>query len=323
MPGVPRELAEHSLDVSKTAKPVKQKMRRFAKDCKEVIRVEVLKLLAVGFIRECKNPVWLANPVLVPKKIGQWRMCINYTYLNCHCPKDPFPLPRIDQVVDSTAGSTLLCFLDCYSGYHQIALKVSDQDKMAFITPHGIYCYTTMTFGLKTARATYQKACLGSQIGKNVEAYVDDVVVKTTIEDNIIADLAETFANLWVYRWKLNLEKCVFGVPSGKLLGFMVSHRGIKANPTKVDAIHRMNRPTGKKDVMKLTGMMAALGCFISKLGEKGLPFFKLLKKSHKFQWTNEVDWALEELKTFCRMDLPVGHKPRVLMQGRKKTDSY
>jgi hypothetical protein len=126
MPSVPRELAEHSLYVSKTAKPVKQKLRCFAKDRKEVIRVEITKLLATGFIHECKNPVWLANPALLPKKTGQWRMCIDYTDLNRHYPKDPFPLPRIDQVVDSTAGSFLLCLLDCYSGYHQIALKVSD-----------------------------------------------------------------------------------------------------------------------------------------------------------------------------------------------------
>jgi hypothetical protein len=107
MSGVPRELAEYSLDVSKTAKPVKQKLSCFAKDRKEVIRVDVLKLLAAGFICECRNPVWLANPVLVPKKTGQWRMCINYTDLNSHCPKDPFPLPRINQVLDSTSGSTL------------------------------------------------------------------------------------------------------------------------------------------------------------------------------------------------------------------------
>jgi hypothetical protein len=91
MPGVPRELAEHSLDVSKTAKPVKQKLHRFAKDHKEVIRVEVLKLLAAGFIRECKNPVWLANPVLVPKKPGQWRMCIDYTISTITTLKTPSP----------------------------------------------------------------------------------------------------------------------------------------------------------------------------------------------------------------------------------------
>jgi hypothetical protein len=130
---------------------------------------------------------------------------------------------------------------------------------------------------------------LESQIGKNIKAYIDDVVVKTTDKDDLIADLAQTFTNLRRYRWKLNPEKCVFGVPSGKLLGFMVIHRGIEANPTKVDAICRMNRPAGKKDVMKLTGMMAALGRFISKLGEKGMPFFKLLKNSNKFESTDEA----------------------------------
>jgi hypothetical protein len=121
----------------------------------------------------------------------------------------------------------------------------------------------------------------------------------TLARSSTIDDLAQSFANLPVYSWKLNLEKCVFGVPSGKLLGFMVSHRGIEATPTKVDAIRRMNRPTGKKDVMNLTSMMAALGRFIIKLGEKDLPFFKLLKKSDKFKWTDEADQALEELKTF------------------------
>jgi hypothetical protein len=199
-------------------------------------------------------------------------MCIDYTDLNKHCPKDPFPLPRIDQVMDSTAGSVLLCFLDCYSGYHQIALHPDDEDKTTFITPHGIYCYKVMAFGLKNAGATYQKAiqkCLKTQIGKNVEAYVDDVVVKTIEEDKLIADLTETFANLQEFQWKLNPTKCVFGVPSGLLLGFMVGHRGIEANPAKIDAIRKMAKPSNKKDVMKLTGMMAALGCFISKLGEK------------------------------------------------------
>jgi hypothetical protein len=113
-------------------------------------------------------------------------MCIDYTDLNKHCPKDSFPLPRIDQVVDSTAGNVLLWFLDCYSGYHQIALNTDDEAKTTFITPHGIYCYKVMTFGLKDAGATYQKAiqkCLKSQIRRNIEAYIDDMVIKTTEED--------------------------------------------------------------------------------------------------------------------------------------------
>jgi hypothetical protein len=202
--------------------------------------------------------------------------------------------------VDSTGGSVLLRFLDCYSGYHQIALHPDNEDKTAFITSHEIYCYKVMTFGLKNAGATYQKAiqkCLVSQIGKNVEAYVDDVVVKTTVEDQLIADLTETFTNLREFQWKLNPTKCVFGVPSRLLLGFMVGHRGIEANPAKVDAIRKMGKPSNKIDVMKLTGMMAALGRFISKLDEKGLPFFKLLKKANKFVWDDEAQKAFEALK--------------------------
>jgi hypothetical protein len=136
-----------------------------------------------------------------------------------------------------------------------------------------------------------------TQIGKNVEAYVDDVVVKTTEEDKIITDLTETFANLREFQWKLNPTKCVFGVHSRLLLGFMVGHRGIEANLAKIDAIRKMAMPSNKKDVMKLTGMMAALGRFISKLGEKGLPFFKLLKKADKFVWDDEAQKAFEVLK--------------------------
>jgi hypothetical protein len=169
-----------------------------------------------------------------------------------------------------------------------------------FIMPHDIYCYKVMTFGLKNAGATYQKAiqkCLKTQIGKNVEAYVDDVVIKTTEEDKLIADLTETFTNLREFEWKLNPTKCVFGVPSRLLLGFTVGHQGIEANPAKIDTIRKMAKPSNKKDVMKLTGMVAALGRFISKLSEKGLPLFKLLKKADKFVWDDEAQKSFEALK--------------------------
>jgi hypothetical protein len=129
MPAVPRELAEHTFEVNKTVRPIEQKLQQSAEDRKQAIEVEVCKLLAAGFIRECKHPVRLANPVLVPKKSGALRMCIDYTDLNKHCPKDPFPLPRIDQVVD-----VLLRFLDCYSGYHQIALHPDDECLTASIS---------------------------------------------------------------------------------------------------------------------------------------------------------------------------------------------
>jgi hypothetical protein len=130
MPGVPRELAEHKLKVYPQARPIRQKLRRFTPDMREAIRAELARLVATGFIREVLHPEWLANPVLVLKKNKvDWRMCVDYIDLNKHCPKDPFGLPRIDQVVDSTAGCSMLSFLDCYSGYHQISLAKEDTEK--------------------------------------------------------------------------------------------------------------------------------------------------------------------------------------------------
>jgi hypothetical protein len=208
----------------------------------------------------------------------------------------------------------LLCFLDCYSGYHQIAIKEEDLEKTAFITPFGAYCYTTMSFGLKNAGATYQRAiqaCFKRQLNNNVKAYVDDVVVKTRNSRTLIADLEETFASLREYHLKLNPNKYVFSVASGKLLGFIISHRGIEANPEKISAITSMKAPTCNKDVQKLTGCMAALNRFISKLGERGLPFFKLLKHQEKFVWTPKADQVLAQLKDFLS-------KPPVLMTPRK-----
>jgi hypothetical protein len=218
MPGVPRELAEHSLNVRPDAKPVKQPLQHFAEEKRKAIGEEVAQLLAAGFIMEVFYPDWLVNPVLVLKKNNTWQMCIDYTSLNKAYPKDPFALPRIDQVINSIAGCDLLSFLDAYSGYHQILLFQPDKIKTSFITPYGAYCYVTMPFGLKNAGATYQRTmqrCLQGQIGRNMHAYVHDVVVKTKQSGTLLDDLKETFANLRRYRMKLNPEKCTFGVPAG------------------------------------------------------------------------------------------------------------
>jgi hypothetical protein len=135
MKGIPREVAEHKLNIKPGSKLVKQRLRRFNYDKCKAISEEILKLLSAGFIREVYHPEWLANPVLVKKKNKKWRMCVDYTSLNKVCPKDPFPLARIDQVVDSTAGCETLCFLDAYSGYHHIEMCIADQLATSFITP--------------------------------------------------------------------------------------------------------------------------------------------------------------------------------------------
>jgi hypothetical protein len=172
--------------------------------------------------------------------------------------------------------------------------------KTAFITPYKTYAYKTMSFGLKNAGATYQHAiqmCFMDQMHWNVEAYVDDVVIKTRASNDLIADLEETFSSPRRFRWKPNPTKCVFGVPSGKLLGFIVSNQGIEANPIKITAITDMKAPATIKDVQKLTGCMTALNKFISRLGERGLPFFKLLKRQDKFQLMEEAERVLQDLK--------------------------
>ena len=156
-------------------------------------------------------------------------MCVDYMGLNKACSKDMFPLPRIDQIVDSTSGCETLCFLDAYSRYHQIAMKESDQLATSFVTPFRSFCYVIMPFGLKNAGATYQRCmlkCFGNLIERTVEAYVDDIVVKSKWADQVIVNLEQTFTKLRANGIKLNPKKCVFGVPQGMLLGFIVFDRG-------------------------------------------------------------------------------------------------
>lgn len=211
-------------------------------------------------------------------------------------------MPRIDQIVDSTLGYDLLSFLDAYSGYHQIFMTKEDEEKTLFITPCGTYYFIRMPFKLKSVRSTFARAVqigFETQLHRDIEAYMDDIVVKTKDRATLIQDLEETFANLRKINLKLNPEKCVFGVPSDKLLGFVVSHRGIEANPDNIKAIEQIQAPRTVKDVRRLIGCVAALSRFISKSAERALPFFKILMKAGPMKWTPEVDAALQELKAY------------------------
>jgi hypothetical protein len=214
MLGIPRDVAEHALEIRADAKPVKQRLRHFDEEKRRAIGEEICELLEAGFIKEVFHPEWLANPILVKKKSGKWQISIDYTSLNKACPKHPFPLPRIDQITDSIAGCEALSFLDAYSGYHKIAMKEFNQLMTSFITPFGIYCYVTMPFGLKNAGATYQRCMntiFGELIGQTVEAYVDDIVVKSKHANSVIDDLGLTFVALKAKNVKLNPKKCVLG----------------------------------------------------------------------------------------------------------------
>jgi hypothetical protein len=165
-------------------------------------------------------------------------------------------------------------------------MKESDQLATSFITSFGMFCYITMSFGLRNAGATYQRCMqhvFGDHIGRTVEAYVDDIVVKTRQANDLVGDLGIAFGCLRANGVQLNSEKCVFGVPRGMLLGYIVSQRGIEANPEKVTALERMGPIRDFKGVQKVLGCLAALSRFISRLGEKGLPLYRLLKKHERF----------------------------------------
>ena len=227
-------------------------------------------------------------------------MCIDFTNLNKAYPKDSFPLPRIDKLVNSTTGHKLLSFMDAFSGYNQILMDEEDQEKTSFVTSQGLYYYKVMPFRLKNAGATYQRLVnrmFSYQIGRNVEVFVDDMLVKSKDKANQLDDLKETFSTLRKYNMKLNIAKCVFAVVLGKFLGFMVSLRGIEANLDKVKAIIEIKSPKTVKEVQSFTGKVTALNRFVSRATDKCMPFFKVLKKA--FQWTDKCEEALAKLKEY------------------------
>ena len=300
MGGIDPTVITHRLNVSPSFKLIKQKRRRFAPERQKAINEEVRKLLQAGAIREVEYPEWLANVVLVKKENGKWRLCIDLTDINKACPKDSFPLPRIDLIVDATAGHELLSFMDAFSGYNQISMDPGDQEKTSFVTAQGTYCYRVMPFRLKNAGATYQRLVnrmLQKQIGTTMEVYIDDMLVKSTTAELHIAHLSEAFQILRNYNMKLNPAKCAFGVSAGRFLGFIVTHRGIEANPDKIKAVLDMPSPSGIKEVQRLTGRIAVLSRFVSRVSDKCQPFFQVLKKA--FQWDTKCEEAFSALKTY------------------------
>ena len=179
--------------------------------------------------------------------------------------------------------------MDAFSGYNQIKMEEVDQEKTSFVTSQGPFCYKVMPFRLKNAGATYQRLMnkmFMHQIGRNVQVYVDDMLVKSLRKDNHLDNLRETFDTLRSYNMKLNPNKCAFGVMAGKFLGFMASQRGIEVNLEKIRAIMELEPPMTVKEVQSLNGKIATLNRFISKATDKCLPFFRTLRKS--FEWTDE-----------------------------------
>ena len=192
MPGIDPSVIVHRLNVNPASSPIRQKKRVFAQERDKAITEEVRKLLEAGFIREVYYPDWLANVVMAKKSNGKWRMCVDFMDLNRVCPKDSYPLLRIDTLVDSTARHKLLSFMDAFSGYNKIKMNEEDQEKTSFVTSQGLFCYKVMPFKLKNVGATYQKLMnkmFAHHIGRNVQVYVDNMLVKSQRKNDHLNDL--------------------------------------------------------------------------------------------------------------------------------------
>ncbi|CAL2232523.1 unnamed protein product [Prunus armeniaca] len=307
MPGLDRELVEHKLPIKEGYLPVKQARRRMSMDTELKVKEEIERLLKAGFIRPAIYADWLANIVPVLKrKTGAVRICVDYRNLNEASPKDEYPMPMADMLVDGAAHNQMLSFMDGNAGYNQIMMAEEDIHKTAFMCPGhiGAFEYTVMPFGLRNAGATYQRAMnsvFHDMIGHSLEVYIDDVVIKSPEEGNHMTNLRRAFLRMRQHKLKMNPKKCVFGVQAGNFLGFLVHQRGIEIDKNKAKSIIEALPPRNKKELQSLLGKINFLRRFISNSAGKIQPFSSLLrlKQEQTFKWEEQHQQAFEEIKHY------------------------
>ncbi|KAA3462591.1 RNA-directed DNA polymerase (Reverse transcriptase), Ribonuclease H-like protein [Gossypium australe] len=258
------------------------------------IKEEVRKQFNDGFLEVVKYSEWVANKVPIPKKDGKVQMCVDYRDLNKASPKDNFSLPYIDTLLDNTAGYSLFSFMDGFFGCNQIKMHPEDIENTTFVTMWGTFCYKMMSFGLKNAGATYQRATVTlfhDMMHKEIEVYVDDMIAKSRIENEHIQVLGRLFLKLRNFQLKLNPAKCTFGARSGKLLGFI--------EPDKVKAIQELPPPRPQKEVRGFLGRLNYIARFIAQLTKKCDPIFRLLKKHNPSVWDEECQKTFDKVKHY------------------------
>ncbi|KAI5316920.1 hypothetical protein L3X38_036627 [Prunus dulcis] len=307
MPGLDRQLVEHKLPIKDGYLPVKQARRRMSMDTELKVKEEIERLLKAGFIRPAIYADWLANIVPVLKrKTGVVRICVDYRNLNEASPKDEYPMPMADMLIDGAAHNQMLSFMDGNAGYNQIMMAEQDIHKTAFMCPGhiGAFEYTVMPFGLRNAGATYQRAMnsiFHDMIGHSLEVYIDDVVIKSPEEGNHISSLRKAFLRMRQHKLKMNPKKCVFGVQAGNFLGFLVHQRGIEIDKNKAKSIIQASPPRNKKELQSLLGKINFLRRFISNSAGKIQPFSSLLKlkQEQTFKWEEQHQQAFQEIKDY------------------------
>jgi hypothetical protein len=254
MPGLDRSIVEHRLPFKSGFRPFQQRARQMKAEVLVEVKKEVEKMLEAGFIRTCRYAEWISSVVPVQKKDGRWRVCVDFRDLNRATPKDEYPMPIAETLINVAVGHKILSFMDGNAGYNQIFMAPEDIHKTAFrvLGAVGLFEYVVMTFGLKNAGATYQRAMnhiFHDLIGNLVEIYIDDVVVKSASVEGHLDDLRQVLERTRKFGLRMNPKKCAFGVSAGQFLGFLVYERGIEIGLKSQEAVRAMVPPTTKKEL--------------------------------------------------------------------------
>jgi hypothetical protein len=311
MPWIDPSIVVHEIKTYPDVKPVRQKLHPVHPKKIATIKEEVEKLLNYGFIYPVPLTKWVSNLVLVSKKQGTIRVCVDYRDLNKSCPKDNYPMPFINQIIDNCVGSVIFSFMDGFSGYNQIEILPADQHKIAFIFPWGTFAYRKLPFGLKNVGATFQWAMSYAfhNIKHIVEPYLDDLLAHSSNRSDHIDHLRAIFLRCRFYRIRLNPHKCIFAVESGRLLSFIVSKDGIRVDPLNIKAILALPPPTNLTQLQSLQGKANFLRRFICNYAEITKGFMRLLQKNTPFIWDDTAQWSFDALK-HALTHAPLLHPP-------------
>ena len=290
---------QHKIDTGE-ANPIRQGARRVPFSKEKEIKDQIDEMLSNDIIRPSFSP-WAAPVLLVPKKDGSSRFCIDYRKLNDVTKKDAYPIPRIDQTLDSLSGATLFSTLDLASGYWQVEMSPSDREKTAFATRSGLYEFNVMPFGLTGAPGTFQRLMEAVLAGLQYDIcliYLDDIIIFSKTFEEHMKRLEEIFGRLREANLKIKPQKCHFFCSSLKYLGHIISSEGVQTDPAKIQTIKEWPKPINTEEVQRFLGLCTYYRRFVKDFSKIASPLYKLTQKNVEFRWNSECEAAFSLLKT-------------------------
>jgi hypothetical protein len=300
MKGISPDLCTHRIYIKEDCRPICQPQRRMNPNLREILKEELQKLLNAGFIYPISDSEWVSPLVIVPKNNGKWRVCVDYRALNKSTQKDHFPLPFIDQVLDSLSGKKFFSFLDGFNGYNQIKIAPQDQDKTTFSSPWGTFAYRVLPFGLCNAPTTFQRAVLGifsDMLNDSMEIFMDDFTPYGVSFQEELENLEKVLKICIQAQLSLSTEKCHMMMSEGIVLGHFISSQGIQVDPSKIQVIKDLPTPKTQTEVRSFLGHVGYYRRFIKNFSKIASPLFVLLMKNAEFNWTNFCQEAFSTLK--------------------------